>query len=708
MSNKKNNNNANKNNKKISDYWPTKYHQAREKEVNAAIEQSSRNNNNNNNTNTNESKKRKLDAIQPSNDTEWNRDTKRRSNVENQKQQLETYQEQQQHKYSSNQTSSSSSASSWQQSISRTNSNKSFTPKPPPTTTFSGINNNNTNTTVTNSNDKWDSAHVKLPASAMNTYKARMQNNVKSKWYLIQSLLKTQIRTTYELQEIIAKMKCNDNANSMDMGMFVDFFQSYIDKDECDKFFNETLPYMQNIALKLPELFPTPIKLLRKQKEDVITLTAEQIACLMSHAFFCTFPRRDKTFNQSHEYYTFPNVNFSELYRETHSVTTEKMLAEKLKTIIHYFSVIAKDPDTTRIVEYRRRVLHSCDATNDSQTIFDISSDTQENLVGMWKSCDFKICPCDIRLQGSLEDEPDTSHVDFANKMIGGGVIGKGCVQEEIRFLINTECIISRLFTEEFDDNECLIIRGSKRFANYSGYSDTFQFEGPYDGPVFHEEIVCIDALNFMDRSMFRNTTDQYKPQWIVRELNKAYCAFQKLSYDPFNHDMSIATGHWGGGAFSGDRELKAIVQLMAATVAQRKGMIYFAYGDENFRNNFDPMYSLLQNLGATVSELFSALMEYRAKRIQHRTKQVETGSKVPPPSILTHICDWFAGEEGNFSVDDDIDIKPDEITEGDQDMNETTFIEEEDEAANYYENYENVNNEDNNDSNENGIIRIE
>jgi len=50
--------------------------------------------------------------------------------------------------------------------------------------------------------------------------------------------------------------------------------------------------------------------------------------------------------------------------------------------------------------------------------------------------------------------------VDFANKLVGGGVLGRGCVQEEIRFLGFTEMIVSRLFTEELGDHECLIVTG--------------------------------------------------------------------------------------------------------------------------------------------------------------------------------------------------------------------------------------------------------
>lgn len=50
--------------------------------------------------------------------------------------------------------------------------------------------------------------------------------------------------------------------------------------------------------------------------------------------------------------------------------------------------------------------------------------------------------------------------VDFANKFVGGGILGQGCVQEEIRFAICPELIVSCLFTECFDRHEALIVTG--------------------------------------------------------------------------------------------------------------------------------------------------------------------------------------------------------------------------------------------------------
>ena len=39
-------------------------------------------------------------------------------------------------------------------------------------------------------------------------------------------------------------------------------------------------------------------------------------------------------------------------------------------------------------------------------------------------------------------------------------MLGGGCVQEEIRFLVCPELIVSRLFTEVLEDNECLVVTG--------------------------------------------------------------------------------------------------------------------------------------------------------------------------------------------------------------------------------------------------------
>jgi len=70
--------------------------------------------------------------------------------------------------------------------------------------------------------------------------------------------------------------------------------------------------------------------------------------------------------------------------------------------------------------------------------------------------------------------------LDFANKYLGGGVLGSGCVQEEIRFLICPELFITMLFTECMNENESFFIRGCERYSDYTGYNDSFKWNGDY------------------------------------------------------------------------------------------------------------------------------------------------------------------------------------------------------------------------------------
>jgi poly(ADP-ribose) glycohydrolase len=51
-----------------------------------------------------------------------------------------------------------------------------------------------------------------------------------------------------------------------------------------------------------------------------------------------------------------------------------------------------------------------------------------------------------------------------------------GCVQEEIRFVICPEMLISLLLCEVIQSNECVFLIGCERFSSYQGYSISFQY----------------------------------------------------------------------------------------------------------------------------------------------------------------------------------------------------------------------------------------
>jgi poly(ADP-ribose) glycohydrolase len=59
-------------------------------------------------------------------------------------------------------------------------------------------------------------------------------------------------------------------------------------------------------------------------------------------------------------------------------------------------------------------------------------------------------------------------------------VLNSGCVQEEIRFVLCPELLVSLLFTECLEENESVIIRGCERFSSYQGYGDSFEWLEDY------------------------------------------------------------------------------------------------------------------------------------------------------------------------------------------------------------------------------------
>lgn len=119
--------------------------------------------------------------------------------------------------------------------------------------------------------------------------------------------------------------------------------------------------------------------------------------------------------------------------------------------------------------------------------------------------------------------------------------------------MLNPELIVSRLFTECLEPNECLVVTGTQQFNAYSGYGDDFKWKGPHNDTLPKDtwkrkvtQIVAIDAYNF------GNTDEQYKPKFVLRELNKAYVGFCRgLEEIESGVELSaVATGNWGCGVF--------------------------------------------------------------------------------------------------------------------------------------------------------------
>ncbi|XP_048803071.1 poly(ADP-ribose) glycohydrolase isoform X1 [Lagopus muta] len=432
--------------------------------------------------------------------------------------------------------------------------------------------------------DLWDNKHVKMPCSEQNLYPVEDENGDRtagSRWELIQTALLNKFTCSHDLKEAILRYNVA-YAKKWDFTALTDFCDKVLEDAEAQHLFQSILPDMVKLALCLPTICTQPIPLLKQKMNHSITMSQEQIASFLANAFFCTFPRRNAKMKS--EYSSYPDINFNRLFEGR-----SPRKPEKLKTLFCYFRrVTEKKP--TGLVTFTRQCL---------QEFPD------------WERSQKKLSRLHVTYEGTIESNGQGMlQVDFANRFVGGGVTGAGLVQEEIRFLINPELIVSRLITEVLDHNECLIITGTEQYSEYTGYAETYRWARSHEDKTPRDEwqrryteIVAIDAFHF------RRFLDQFGPEKIRRELNKAYCGFSRPNVPPQNLS-AIATGNWGCGAFGGDSRLKALIQILAAAESGRD-IVYFTFGDVELMRDIYSMHTFLCEKNQTVGDVYRLLLRY-------------------------------------------------------------------------------------------------
>lgn len=308
---------------------------------------------------------------------------------------------------------------------------------------------------------------------------------------------------------------------------------------------------MQNIITEVQKKATVP----DKQKAGDVTITflqSSDIVTLMAHAFFGIFDvdgdqkHKDGSSIQSGGIFSMTNLFHG------HSKYHILWPHEKIKCIFGYFDAsLCQGPTIPRRVTFHRcrtkdKFLANMLATKNNKATMRYTTVIEHKHIDA--SCDF--------LQGLCWE------VDFANKRVGGGVIGRGCLQEEIRFLECPELIVCKLFMEELRDDESVRIENYRQFNVTKGYGETFEWVSIKESeePMNSRRMIVMDALPYdpaCDGFMLHN---------IQREIQKAYVGFNTPT-----DKNPICTGHWGCGSFNGDPQLKAVIQMLAAGMAGKR-----------------------------------------------------------------------------------------------------------------------------------------
>ncbi|KAL5702657.1 poly(ADP-ribose) glycohydrolase [Ranunculus cassubicifolius] len=398
------------------------------------------------------------------------------------------------------------------------------------------------------------------------------------------------------------------------------YFDELMSCVESRKWFEEIVPALAMLLLRLPCLLEdhylyadelrrgeksgfygvnTGLRVLESQEAGIVFMSQELISALLACSLFCLFPTNKRGGKR------LSPINFDSLFANLYPSYSQKQ-ENKIMCLVHYFERICLCMPKG-YVSFERKVLPRKD---NSQSVSYPKSDSWSK--SMHQLCSFEVCH-----SGLIEDQLcEALEVDFANKYIGGGALSRGCVQEEIRFMINPELIIGMLFLPCMSDNEAIEIVGAERFSNYTGYASTFRFSGDFldEKPTDclkrrKTRIVAIDALSSPKMR-------QYGVEYLLREINKAFCGFLHKTEDK----IGVVTGNWGCGAFGGDPEIKAVIQWLAASQASRPFILYYTFKEEALWD-LEQVSSWILSHEWTVGDLWNMLLEYSSQRISYETR---------------------------------------------------------------------------------------
>ncbi|XP_053404652.1 uncharacterized protein LOC123553897 [Mercenaria mercenaria] len=288
----------------------------------------------------------------------------------------------------------------------------------------------------------------------------------------------------------------------------VKYFRKHATVEERRQFVKITFPSIIDLGLDIEALHPTDgIDINEQQKGETREIDRNLCCSIVACGFLCLFPAENRGWGTK-----LNQINFNKFFANL-PIPSQNA---KLRCILHFFE---------RVTAERNR-LHGA-------LLFTRQVIKKEELptLDTWLNCNSDLCHVDVRPDGLIEDAGcNTVEVDFANRYIGGGVLSRGRVQEEIRFTVCPELIVSLLFMEVMEENEAIIIQGYEQFSAVQGYASDLRFAGDHRDKAEIDEhgnlknmLCAIDAVSYRHES---KTTCQYQDQNVLRDLNKAFTGF--------------------------------------------------------------------------------------------------------------------------------------------------------------------------------------
>ena len=318
-------------------------------------------------------------------------------------------------------------------------------------------------------------------------------------------------------------------------------------------FYKILLPYIFKWAMEY-DIVSIPI--MEQGETDTTIFTAKEVRYWLSNTFIMNIDSVNKE--------KYGELAFGPLYFGSN--TGE----EKLLCILCYFHM-AINLDETRKIGFYRHII-----TENPKPLFKVNNKINTNVI--------------IIHTNNMESVSANSFVNFSNKQLSYGITNS-CTQEEILNACCPETYLALLFIESMKSEEIIIIKGARRFSKYTGFLNSFKWNG------IHNDVLIQDQIGLDACTKYHFSTEN-----VNRDIMKAYTGF-KLS-----NNTVISTGLWGCGAFGGDIVHKFLQQLLAVSILSNVKLYFSTYGNQNIANKLQDILDFIDKNNITIKQLYENL----------------------------------------------------------------------------------------------------
>lgn len=323
-------------------------------------------------------------------------------------------------------------------------------------------------------------------------------------------------------------------------------------------FVRDVLPKIKNWATSRSE--PLLLPVLDQRNFTELAIAETDIRYLLANAFFgniATF--KDVAAEESVQSATvlqgrhFGNISFANLMRGPPS----HIGLNRLLCLLAFFSV-AEDCSEDESVVFRRIAIDSAHLRA-AETCQNTLNDRDAPRGGYVELHTDRMEDVHSR-SGSGRGALEPLFVDFANRDLHIHKVGPWATQEEILFSCAPSCFVAMMLAERLRDDEVFVIRNVKRYSLYSGYQQTFTFTKINPQKEKRFDVIALDACR----------EKHFTRAMVQRDVLKMIAGCRAAE-----QGQALSSGHWGCGAFAGDRWQKFTQQLVASLVTKTK--IYFS-----------------------------------------------------------------------------------------------------------------------------------